>query len=130
MISLRAQPQYEFDMKAGTGSDSRFAIVLRYVGSQQDESEQGATSIADADDADGSISISSSLGHVSISVSESLLERNPTAVIHDMTGRAVISRSIDNVSTTIGLGDASGVYVVEVTAGEERRSAKIRVGAR
>lgn len=130
MISLRDQPQYEFDMKAGTGSDSRFAIVLRYVGSQQDESEQGATSIADADDADGSISISSSLGHVSISVSESLLERNPTAVIHDMTGRAVISRSIDNVSTTIGLGDASGVYVVEVTAGEERRSAKIRVGAR
>ena len=67
---------------------------------------------------------------MSISVSESLLERNPTAVIHDMTGRAVISRSIDNVSTTIGLGDASGVYVVEVTAGEERRSAKIRVGAR
>lgn len=130
MISLRDQPQYEFDMKAGTGSDSRFAIVLRYVGSQQDESEQGATSIADADDANGSISISSSLGHVSISVSESLLERNPTAVIHDMTGRAVISRSIDNVSTTIGLGDASGVYVVEVTAGEERRSAKIRVGAR
>lgn len=125
-VNLREIGEYHFVAPAGQRINGRFAISLKSLEVEGDETEEGtATGIAQSrvnsimimqnDDRDAVVSIPAEM-----------LADAAVVNVYDMAGKLVKKQSLEQTKTVVTLGDKKGVYIVEAMSGNATERQKLR----
>lgn len=133
VVDLRENNEYQFVATSGVRIDDRFAIGLKRADNtddpkdgESDGDEHNATSVESIADSGLIMITRNDQNEAVVSVSSSLINESSVIYIYDLAGTLVNKSNITSTKTNVKLGEAKSIYVVEVIAGDNVKSAKLR----
>lgn len=123
--NLRSANEVAFDGNAGRYVDNRFAIVLKSLDADNDVDDgDNVTTLSPL--ASTYILITGNDNNEAVVSMPSELVAGAQIRVYDVLGHLVSSVGADGTITKVKLGEAKGIYLVEVISGTNVKSAKIR----